>query len=255
MPRAERPARRALACAAALLLAAGAHGGELALVVDDLGFDRAAGLRAAALPGPVACAVLPHGPYSRLVAEAARARGKEVLLHLPMTPVDGREAGPGAIGLHMTRAELERTLARALASVPGAVGVNNHMGSLITRHPGHMAWLMRALRRRGLYFLDSRTTAATVAERAAAEAGVAHLRRDVFLDAEPGPEGLRAGLARLRRRLARQGHAVAIFHPSPAALAFVERVLPALAREHRLVPPSALLGRADGARLAARPPR
>jgi len=242
--------------AAALLLAAPAGlAGELALVVDDLGYDRAAGLRAVALPGPVACAVLPHAPYSRLLAEAARARGKEVLLHLPMAAVGGRDPGPGAIGLHMTRAELERALAGALASVPGAAGVNNHMGSLITRHPGHMAWLMEALRRRGLYFLDSRTTAATVAERLAAEEGVAHLRRDVFLDAEPGPEGLRAGLARLRRRLARQGHAVAIFHPSPAALAFVARVLPALAREHRLVPPSALLGRGDATRLAVRPPR
>ncbi len=254
-PRARRLA--ALAAGALLAAAAGpAAAGELALIVDDLGNDRAAGLRAAALPGPVACAILPHTPHARLIARAARAHGKEVLLHLPMAAVDARPPGPGAIGLHMTRAELERTLAAALASVPGAVGVNNHMGSLITRHPGHMAWLMAALARRGLFFVDSRTTAATVAERLAAEHGVPHARRHVFLDAEPGAAGLRAGLARLRARLARRGRAVAIVHPSPAALALLERELPRLAREHRLVPVSALVERSGrgGARLAVRAP-
>ena len=85
--RAERALARLERAAALLLAAPAALAGELALVVDDLGYDRAAGLRAVALPGPIACAVLPHAPYSRLLAEAARARGKEVLLHLPMPAV------------------------------------------------------------------------------------------------------------------------------------------------------------------------
>ncbi len=236
-----------LALGAALLLLlspAAATPPRVALIMDDLGPNREAGARTAALPGPVACSVLPHTAYARELAEACHRAGKTVLLHLPMEAVRGNQAlGPGALRLHMTRTELLRTVAADLAAVPHVAGVNNHMGSLLTRHPGHMRWVMEALRRHGeLFFVDSRTTPRSVAWRLAREQGLPALARDVFLDDDPRPEAVAAEFRRWLALAQRRGRALAIGHPRPATLALLERELPRL-RERGLVlvDPRALL--------------
>lgn len=210
----------------------------IAIIIDDLGRNADAGRRAIHLPGPVACAFLPHSAHTRPLALAAHRYHKEVLLHLPMQTVQARALDPGGLNLDMTEQQFVQALQQDLAAVPHVVGINNHMGSLLTRHPGHMLWLMRAINRHGkLFFVDSRTTKATVALQVAMENGVPSLKRDVFLDNDPSAAAVQAQFHRLLRRAKQQGTALAIGHPYPGTLEVLEKLLPALEQHGvRLVP-------------------
>lgn len=201
----------------------------ISIIIDDIGPALQPGQRAIALPGPVAFAFLPHTPHSVALAELAAQRQKEVLLHLPMQAVQEGPLGPGAVTLDMDRDEFAAAVAASLAAIPHRVGVNNHMGSLLTRHPGHMTWLMQELKQQGdLFFVDSRTSAQTVAEQMAREQGVPVLRRHVFLDHDPTPQAVEAEFDRLLALARRQGQALAIGHPYPSTLSVLERRLPEL---------------------------
>ena len=114
---------------------------RIVIIIDDLGYQLEAGRRAIDLPGPVTYAILPDTPRGRSLAETAHSKGKEVLLHLPLESIayDGPDE-PGAITLDMSRKAFRDTFEAALASVPHAIGVSSHRGSLLTRHPGHMEW-------------------------------------------------------------------------------------------------------------------
>jgi len=226
------------ACAAALALiiaaqAAAEPAARIAIIIDDLGYGLEAGERTIALPGPVACAILPDAPRSTALATAANEHGKEVLLHLPLQAVnyDG-PIEPGAIMLDTSREGLSQTVSQAFESVPFAVGVNGHRGSLITRHPGHMRWLMEDLRQRdGLFFVDSYTTHLSVAMQIARETGVRAIRRDVFLDPDAEPGTVEREFERLKLLARERGSAVAIGHPHPLTLEFLERELPGLVED------------------------
>jgi polysaccharide deacetylase 2 family uncharacterized protein YibQ len=217
---------------------------RIAIIIDDLGYHLAAGQRTVALPGPVACAILPGTPRSVQLAQAAWQSGKEVLLHLPMQSMHlhGAEE-PGSINLDTTRRGLADIFTSALATVPFAVGVNGHRGSLLTRHPGHMSWLMEEiLLAGGLFFVDSYTTHHSVALQIAAEAGVPAIKRDVFLDSDPAPGRVAREFERLKSLARERGVAVAIGHPYPETLAFLERAIPGLVEEGiQLVPLSELI--------------
>jgi len=215
----------------------------IAVIIDDIGDNLEYGARAVALPGAVTCALLPHTAHAVQLAEEAHLNGKEVMLHLPMESEDGRDPGPGALTLGMNRDEFLRTFRDDLAAVPYAAGVNNHMGSLVTRHPGRMAWLMHELRRRGdLYFVDSRTTRATVAQQVAEANVVPNLRRNVFLDDVQDEAAIARQFRRLLALARRHGSAVAIGHPHAVTLAFLERQLPTLAVQGiRLLPVSKVI--------------
>jgi uncharacterized protein len=199
----------------------------MAIIIDDLGHQHEAGLRTLTLPGAVTLAFLPHGPHTRSQARQGHALGKEIMLHMPMQATEHRALGPGGITVDMDREQLRETFLDALASVPHARGVNNHMGSLLTRHLGHMEWFMAELAaREGLYFVDSRTTALTVAQRVARDHGLPSTRRDVFLDSVPHDEAhVEAQIDRLLALAQRQGHALAIGHPYDATLAVLGRRL------------------------------
>ncbi len=215
----------------------------ISIIIDDLGKRLVTGRRAVQLPGAVALAFLPRADYSAVLARAAHRAHKEVMLHLPMQSVDNRPLDDGALRLDMTESQFVQTLREGLDAVPHVTGINNHMGSLLTRHPGHMLWLMRELRRHGrMYFIDSRTTDATVARRVAQETGVPSSERNVFLDNEARPQAIAAQFSRLLRLAHRHGSALAIGHPYPQTLSFLERELPKLAqRGARLVPVSELI--------------
>lgn len=216
---------------------------RISIIIDDLGDQFERDWRAVRLPGAVSLSFLPYSPYSRELAERAHRLGKDVLLHLPMESIEHRPLGPGAIRLDMSESEILRTVSGALASVPHAAGMNNHMGSLLTRHPGHMQWLMSELKRRGnLFFIDSRTTARTVALRLAQENQVPALGRDVFLDNDPSPDAIKREFQRLIKLARQQGHAIAIGHPHPSTLNLLERELPTLETLGvQLIPISALI--------------
>ena len=229
---------RFISCATALLLFVAASSSaadrpRIAIIIDDLGYRLDAGRRAIDLPGPLAFAVLPGTPKGELLATLAFEQGKEVLLHLPFQASDGdTKQEPGGIDLDMSRQAFGETFEHALTSVPYATGVNNHRGSMLTRHPGHMQWLMEEISKQGdLFFIDSYTTHHSVALQFADEAGVAARKRDVFLDPDQHPETVAREFERMKELAVKRGVVVAIGHPYPATLALLEQELPKLAEQ------------------------
>ena len=227
---------RGFLAALLILLTAGSAANtapRIAIIIDDLGYKLHAGRRAIELPGPLAFAVLPGTPRAEVLARYANERGKEVLLHLPLQAAadDTRNEAAG-IHLDMSRRQFGKTFADALSSVPYAIGVNSHRGSMLTRHPGHMRWLMEEIRARDkLFFIDSYTTHESVALQLAAESGVDARKRDVFLDPDPDPATVAREFERMKRLALERGAVVAIGHPYPATLDLLERELPKLARD------------------------
>jgi len=199
---------------------------RLAIVIDDLGNDRGQADSLFRLAYPLTISVLPHEANSGEIAEEAHRRGFQVMLHLPMASNAGDLEE--AVELHpgMASAEVEKTFAAMLDTVPYAAGVNNHEGSLGTADQKLMDELMPLLHQRKLFFIDSRTTAATVAETAAHAAGVAAARRNVFLDDEPSVPAIRKQFALAIRDAREKGSALAIGHPHPETLVVLNEMLP-----------------------------
>jgi polysaccharide deacetylase 2 family uncharacterized protein YibQ len=202
---------------------------RIAIVVDDLGYSRASGLRAISLPGHVTFGVLPFTPHASELADRAIARDADVIVHQPMESLGGPTgASVGVLTTAMPRATFRTAFTEALDTLPQAMGVSNHTGSLLTARRLQMGWLMAELRRRGLFFIDSRTTADTVAESAALAAGIPVIRRDVFLDHVLDDGAIAASFERALKIAHAQGHALLIAHPHAASLAFLEAGLPTL---------------------------
>jgi uncharacterized protein len=227
----------------------GSGGLLLAIIIDDMGRDRASADAVLALPFPLTLSILPHLPFSAETAEEAHSRGDEVLLHLPMEPEPGSTGGPDGVAqepvelrVGMTAEQVNWTLAGMLDTVPLAAGVNNHEGSRATADPALMHELMVALRQHNLFFIDSRTTAATVAYAIAEQDGVPAASRKVFLDDVPTKDAVLAQLDQAARDAQRDGSAIAIGHPHPATIAALAQGVPRLeSRGLRLVFPSDLV--------------
>jgi polysaccharide deacetylase 2 family uncharacterized protein YibQ len=215
----------------------------VAVVIDDLGIDQAATRRTLAMPAPLTLSFLPYGRDLAAHSSAARVNGHEVLIHLPMQPdSNGADPGPEALLMGLPDSEFARRLVQAIDAVPGAVGINNHMGSRLTRDPPSMVQVMTALRARGLMFLDSRTTAESIAMETAIQQRVPALERDVFLDHTDDPESIRLHLATLEQIARRRGSAIAIGHPRANTLAALAEWRKGLAvRGLTLVPLTAVL--------------
>lgn len=219
---------------------------RLALVIDDLGRDLAEVERLLALDLPLSYAVLPFEPRSEEVALRLREAGAEVLVHLPMEGHGDVDPGPGAVLGRLSPRRIGALTGRAIDAVPGATGLNNHMGSRVTADEAAMSAILEVVARRGLFFLDSRTTAETRAFEWARERGIAAARRDVFLDDDPAPEAVAAQFAAWLDAARANGAAVAIGHPREATLAVLERELPGVrAAGFELVPVSFLLERSE----------
>ena len=226
---------RGLLAASLLFLsgAAPADAPRVAIIIDDMGYHLANGRRAIELPGPVSFSFLPGAPRARALAEQAHALGKDILLHLPLQAAnDDAAPGPSEIHIDMSRERVGYTFNEALDSVPHVIGVNSHRGSLVTRHPGHMQWLMEEIRDRdSLFFIDSYTHHESVALQIAVENGVVAMKRDVFLDPDPSPDVVEREFERFKALARQRGHALAIGHPYPTTLELLERELPKLAEE------------------------
>lgn len=215
----------------------------IAIVIDDLGNSREEGRRVVALPGPVACSILPHTIDGPQIADWASKAGKEVLLHLPMESVGEKPLGTGGITLDMTEGEIRATVADDIASIPHLVGMNNHEGSLITQHPGDMAWVLETLHSAGSYFyIDSYTSPDSVAYQIAREQDVPAARRNVFLDDVNTEAAVKEQWDRFLKLAKRRGFALAIGHPRPMTLKVLEAELPLLATKGvTLVAPSKIV--------------
>lgn len=217
--------------------------GKLALIIDDAGYNNAFLETFLAFPGPMAVSVLPGLPGSRDASRLVRKAGKELLLHLPMEPENGQDPGPGAVYTRMGD-EAVRDLVRGhLDSLPGIVGVNNHMGSRATADERVMSLVLGVLRERGLFFVDSGTTAASAGRRVAGELKLPFLERSVFLDNEKDKAAIRESIERGKAVAEKRGYAVMIGHVWCSELAEVLlEVYPDILDEgYRFYPVSELL--------------
>jgi polysaccharide deacetylase 2 family uncharacterized protein YibQ len=219
----------------------------VAIVIDDVGLDRPRSKRAWELPGPLTMSFLPYAKDLRDQARAARGRGHELMLHLPMEPTGRSDPGPGALIASMTDAEIRQRTVAALDSFEGFAGVNNHMGSRFTAFRPGMETALRQLKPRGLMFLDSRTTKDSVGEQVAQELGVPSIVRHVFLDDDESIDSVRRKLAEVEAIAKRQGFVVAIGHPHEATLQALAEWLPAAqGKGLALAPATAVLRKRNG---------
>lgn len=215
---------------------------RVALIIDDLGYDRAVAQKLIGLDAPLTLALLPHSPHQKTIAENAHRKGLELMLHLPMEPVGYPDVdpGPGTLLARMTPDELLQVLERNLDAVPHIRGVNNHMGSKLTTHAEPMYQVFSVLKQRGLYFVDSRTTEESVCKPSARLFQLPFAQRDVFLDHHPEPVFIRKQLRELVRIAYRRGEAVGIAHPHAVTYRTLREELPSLREQVELVPASHL---------------
>jgi polysaccharide deacetylase 2 family uncharacterized protein YibQ len=219
----------------------------VAIVIDDLGRSVDDVRRFEGLGVPISYAVLPFETRTAEVVEELRRRDAEFLVHLPMEGSPGADPGPGALWADMDPPELGDATRAALQAVPGAVGVNNHMGSVLSADPGAMATVLQVVAARGLFFLDSRTTAETVGYTTAVDLGIPAAQRQVFLDGDREPESIRRQFREALARASERGSVVVIGHPYEETVEVLRQEV-AAAREigYRFVPVSYLLDRTVG---------
>ena len=183
-------------------------------------------MRALSLPGPVAYAILPHAPHTQKMVSIASQNGKEILLHQPMQALENNDLlGPGALTLNMTQREFTKTLEININAVQNIIGINNHMGSLLTRHPGHMQWLMNIIKKNEYIYVDSLTSANSVAKKIAEENQVSFLSRDIFLDNKKDLEYITNKFIELVAIAKEEGSALAIGHPHSNTIEILSRFL------------------------------
>lgn len=217
---------------------------KIAIIIDDLGNNLHQGRALIGLPYQLTYSILPNRPYSVRLANMAATSGKEVMVHLPMQSARTSDLGYGALTLELTQKEFQDSVQVSIDSVPHARGVNNHMGSLLTQHPGHMSWLMEVLsgRTEKLYFVDSRTTAMTVAGQIAGEHLIPNISRDVFIDSSKEEVDIKQQLNYLTKMAERKGYAVAIGHPYPSTIKLLADYLPTLVEQNiKVVPVTTLI--------------
>lgn len=220
-----------LVSAAAASVTSTSRNPRLAVVIDDLGSDPAQADALFHLSYRLTLSVLPHHSNSTEIAEEAHRRGYQVMLHLPVASTAGKLEEPVELHPGMDSGAVQNTFASMLETVPYASGVNNHEGSLGTSDEKLMDELMPLLRQDKLFFIDSRTTTATVAESAARAAGVLAARRNVFLDDEQTVGAIRKQFVLAIHDAREKGSALAIGHPHPETLQVLGEMLPEAERE------------------------
>ena len=201
---------------------------SIALIIDDIGYNAALGEQAIALQGAVTFAVLPHTPHGKELAELANSQGKEIMLHAPMSNLANMPLGPGALTAELSKEVFVATLNEDIDAIPHLQGVNNHMGSALTEMAMPMQWVMEVLKARELYFVDSYTTAKSVAGKMAKEQQIPSMTRNVFLDNVQSHEDIDREFKKLIKMAREKGVAVGIGHPYKETLAYLEQALPLL---------------------------
>jgi polysaccharide deacetylase 2 family uncharacterized protein YibQ len=214
----------------------------VAIIIDDLGYNHVQGKRAIDLPAELTYAVIPDTHHATTLARYANDAGKEVMIHLPMENNANLPMSRIALTSGLTREDFQTVLDNALSRVPFARGINNHMGSTLTQQPQAMSWLMDSVKLRQLFFVDSRTTPKTIASSMAMQKNIHTASRDIFLDNERNLYAIDIQFRKMIRMARHKQSIVAIGHPYPATLEYLELALPMLASEGiRIVPVSEVI--------------
>ena len=219
------------------------HRPLVAIIIDDLGYDEKIAIKFSNLNAVLTFSILPHSPFQKTIAHLSREKGFDIMLHLPMEPVEYPDVnpGPGTLLTSMTPDQLTRQLENDLDAVPFIKGVNNHMGSKMTAASSQMYQIFTILKKRGLYFVDSRTTVDTLCKPSARLFQIPFAQRDVFLDHVATVEFIRKQLNELVRIAQRNGYAVGIGHPHSLTYQVLREMLPELQKKVRLVPASEIV--------------
>lgn len=217
---------------------------RVAIIIDDLGYDEKLALKFLALDGVMSFSVLPHSPFQKRIATTIHRSGRDVLLHLPMEPVEYPLVDPGAGALlsSMTPDDLLDQLRKNLDAVPFVVGVNNHMGSRLTQDPAKMRQIFTVLKRRNLFFIDSLTSPRSYCRQAAHLLKLRFAQRHIFLDHVQDTNTIRFQIKRLISIAKKHGKAIGIGHPYPATWEALNKELPNIKKQVRLVRVSELVG-------------
>lgn len=203
----------------------------IAIIIDDLGNHKTMGNRLIDIPTPLTLAFLPLRIHTKTQAKQAYFSGKEVMLHVPMENIRNVPLGAAGLNSQMSNLELSNTLHHAIASVPYIRGVNNHMGSILTKNQRAMDALMEVLQEYPLYFVDSRTTALSVAHQTASRYNIPALNRDIFLDNSINVADIHQQFRKLIALARRNGTAIGIGHPYLETVQYLEQTLPQLGEE------------------------
>jgi polysaccharide deacetylase 2 family uncharacterized protein YibQ len=216
---------------------------RLAVIIDDLGYDPDAAFLFREIDLPLTMAILPATPHAKDIARAARKKGFEIMLHLPMEPKNypHLRPGPGALLTKMDAREIRETMRHHLDEIPGIVGVNNHMGSCFTERRDKMKIVLTELKERRLFFVDSRTTRETVGYPLGRQLGVPVAQRSVFLDNNLSQKAITFQVERLLRIAKQKGHAIGIGHPHSDTFEVLRGYTDRLESEVEVVPASKLV--------------
>jgi len=216
---------------------------EIAIIIDDLGYDSSMAEKFLNLDQNITLAILPHSPLQRKIATKAYHKGIEVMLHLPMEPVEypSVQPGPGALLSSMTTDQMIRQLEEDIDAVPFISGVNNHMGSKITAVSTKMYQIFSILKKNDLYFVDSRTTRNTLCRPSARLLRIKFAERDVFLDNIRDSDAIRRQINKLIKKADKNGEAVGIAHPYKITYTILQEELDNIQKRARLVPASSVV--------------
>ncbi|MCG8563669.1 MAG: divergent polysaccharide deacetylase family protein [Desulfobacterales bacterium] len=219
------------------------HLPRIAVIIDDVGYDFNVAMGMSRVDRNITFAVLPFSPHGRELSRRLRQRGNEIMLHLPMEPIQYPkfDPGPGALLTEMSPDELLEQLRANLADVGGVAGVNNHMGSEMTRHSNQMNQIFTVLKAENLFFIDSRTSAESTCRASARLLQIPFGERDVFLDNRQEVPYTAGQFHKLLKRARKYGSAIGIGHAYKTTLKTLEQEVPKLQGKIHIVPASSLV--------------
>ena len=210
---------------------------QVAIIIDDIGYDENIAQKFLDLDAVLTFSILPHSTHDKRIAKIAHSKGFDVMLHLPMEPNEYPliNPGPGVLLTSMSPNQLIKQLNEDLDSVPFIDGVNNHMGSKMTTIAPQLNQIFSILKKRGLFFIDSRTTVDTLCGPSAKLLQVPFAQKDVFIDHIPEPDFVRKTIHRLIKIAENHGEAVGIAHPHAVTYEVLREMLPELKEKTILV--------------------
>lgn len=217
--------------------------GKIAIVIDDVGMNIKQSQAAINLPPEVTLAMLPYAKTVKDLARKAKGEGHELIIHTPMEAMSS-DVPLGSMALYdnMDKTAFNAEFNKIAASFDGYVGINNHMGSRLTQNSQAMDILMGQLKKRGLFFLDSKTIGNSIAAHTAETHGIPNATRDVFLDHEETPEFVIKALRKAEKIASQTGSAIAIGHPKQITMSALRKWIPTLEEKgYELVPLSELI--------------
>lgn len=197
----------------------------IAIIIDDMGHSYDQGVELINLPFPLTLSFLPERPFTKRLIEMANFHQKEIMLHAPMQNSMGFDLGFGGLRKDMNESTLKKTLIESLQKIHHMVGINNHMGSVLTSDPKAMKWVMETISQYPFYFVDSRTSSKSVAANMASRFNIPNLSRDIFLDHEQDREFIQTQFLKLIAHAKKYGTAIAIGHPHPETIKYLSWAL------------------------------